>query len=330
MKVAEICFLFFIYAFLGWTVEVIYAAVTRGVLENRGFLRGPLCPIYGVGVLVVIGLLWPVKDNLLLLFVCSVLATTTLELVTGFLMKTFFHHMWWDYSKEPLNFHGYICLRFSLIWGLACVFVVAIFHPWLQGMVDKIPQTAMIVSVSVMGAVFVADLIVTLLCLVKLNKTLTALDELSHFMQGGSDLLTKGVAGGTLKLKSAGQKAKEEAAAVQKSVSEKSEQLMNKAARYARRFLNAFPTLRSTKHPVLLDSLRGMLKKKKPASAPGTADAALANEAAASADAVSADAAPSAASGAAMPELLPEERALPASAEDKDAANGASDGPRAV
>ena len=329
MKVAEICFLFFIYAFLGWTVEVIYAAVTRGVLENRGFLRGPLCPIYGVGVLVVIGLLWPVKDNLLLLFVCSVLATTTLELVTGFLMKTFFHHMWWDYSKEPLNFHGYICLRFSLIWGLACVFVVAIFHPWLQGMVDKIPQTAMIVSVSVMGAVFVADLIVTLLCLVKLNKTLTALDELSHFMQGGSDLLTKGVAGGTLKLKSAGQKAKEEATAVQKSVSEKSEQLMNKAARYARRFLNAFPTLRSTKHPVLLDSLRGMLKKKKP-SASRTADAALTNEAAASADAVSADAAPSAANGAAMSELLPEERALPASAEDKDAANGASDGPRAV
>ena len=115
--------IFFIYAFLGWCTEVSYAALVSGRFVNRGFLNGPVCPIYGLGVVLVMACLEPFRDNLLLLFVCSVLLTSLLEWITGFVLEKLFHQRWWDYSNEPFNLGGYVCLRFSIAWGLACVFV---------------------------------------------------------------------------------------------------------------------------------------------------------------------------------------------------------------
>lgn len=249
-------FLFFVYAFFGWTVEVIYAAVTRGKLENRGFLNGPVCPIYGVGVLAVLWILRPVQDQLLLLFPCSVLLTTALELVSGFLMKKLFRHVWWDYSGEPLNFHGYICLKFSLLWGMACVLVVGVVHPEVNRLLNLLPENLVTVLVSVFLALFVLDGVVTLLCLIQWNRTLAALDSLSRFLHGGSDLLTKGVGGGALKLKAAGKKAKQEVKDIRTSVREKEEMLWKRARCYGGHFLRAFPQFRSLKYTALAEKAR--------------------------------------------------------------------------
>ena len=113
----ETLWLFLIYAFLGWCTEVAFAAVTRGKFVNRGMANGPICPIYGFGVLAVLFCLQPFRGNFFLLFLGSVVVTSLLELVTGWALEKFFHDKWWDYSNEPFNIKGYICLRFSILWG---------------------------------------------------------------------------------------------------------------------------------------------------------------------------------------------------------------------
>lgn len=108
---------FFVYGFLGWCTEVIFAAFKQHRFVNRGFLNGPICPIYGVGVTLVIACLEAFQSNLLLLYISSVILVTVLEGVTGWAMDKLFHNKWWDYSKLPFNIGGYVCLLFSLIWG---------------------------------------------------------------------------------------------------------------------------------------------------------------------------------------------------------------------
>ena len=135
----ETLWLFLIYAFLGWCTEVAFAAVTRGKFVNRGMANGPICPIYGFGVLAVLFCRQPFRGNFFLLFLGSVVVTSLLELVTGWALEKFFHDKWWDYSNEPFNIKGYICLEFSIIWGLACVLVVDVIHPMIRKLVDLIP-----------------------------------------------------------------------------------------------------------------------------------------------------------------------------------------------
>ena len=128
----EVFWVFLIYSFLGWCMEVTYAAVCNGTFVNRGFLNGPVCPIYGVGVLLVIGLLWPLKNNALILFVGSVVVTTALEFLVGWVLEKLFHAVWWDYSEMPFNLQGRVCLPCSLGFGAAGLLVIYAVKAFLQ------------------------------------------------------------------------------------------------------------------------------------------------------------------------------------------------------
>ena len=161
-----------VYSFLGWCCEVAFAAVRRGIFVNRGFLNGPVCPIYGFGVLIVLLVLEPVKDNLALLFFGSMVLTSALEFFIGFIMEQFFHDKWWDYSENPFNIKGYICLEFSLVWGAACVLVVDVIHPMVF-----------------FTAVLISDAVITLWNMLKLPKRLRAIDELEKAMTAVSDAI---------------------------------------------------------------------------------------------------------------------------------------------
>ena len=170
---------FFIYAFLGWCTEVVYAALTVGKFVNRGFLNGPLCPIYGFGIIAVVKFLMPVKNNLFLLFVGSIFITSLLELLTGFVLEKMFNHKWWDYSDKPFNIGGYICPLFSLMWGIACLIVVDKIHPMISGLVYIIPDTAAVVFLAITSIVLLVDLFATVNTIFKLNKKLKHIEELS-------------------------------------------------------------------------------------------------------------------------------------------------------
>lgn len=138
----QILWYFYIYGFLGWCSEVAFAAIAHGKFVNRGFVNGPICSIYGFGVMSVLLVLGPLKSSLWLLFGGSVLFTSAIEYLTGWVLEKVFHDKWWDYSKRPLNIKGYVCLEFSVLWGIACVFVVDVFQPLVAKVVDLIPKKA--------------------------------------------------------------------------------------------------------------------------------------------------------------------------------------------
>ena len=179
--------IFFIYAFLGWCTEVSYAALVTGRFVNRGFLNGPVCPIYGFGVVIVLACLAPLEGWLPALFLGSVVLTSALEWLTGFVLEKLFHQRWWDYSDEPFNLGGYICLRFSIAWGFACLFVVKLLHPTVLLLIRLIPRTLGVALLVLLGAVLAVDLAATVSAVVRLNRRLSRIDELAARIKAASN-----------------------------------------------------------------------------------------------------------------------------------------------
>lgn len=170
--------MFLIYSFLGWCAEVIFVALDTKQFDNRGFLRGPVCPIYGVGITLILLCLKPFMNTWILLFIVSVALTTTLELVVGILLKKCFHHEWWNYSQFRFNFRGYICLRFSLLWGVGCLFVVKLLHPAVASFIHNCPRNLGLPLLCFFSVIFIIDVAVTLLSIHSYPKRLKALNDI--------------------------------------------------------------------------------------------------------------------------------------------------------
>ena len=109
-------YIFFAYSFLGWVIEVSEKAIKQNKFINRGFLNGPVCPVYGIGMLLMTVCLKPLWDHFFLLFLGCVIIGTALEYGTELLLEKVTHIRWWNYEEEPLNFQGRICLASSLLW----------------------------------------------------------------------------------------------------------------------------------------------------------------------------------------------------------------------
>ena len=194
---------FLIYSFLGWCTEVAYAAVCEGRVVNRGFLNGPVCPIYGFGILAVFGTIntglsrfgtGSSYTNLLLIFMCGMALTTMIELLGGWALDKIFHARWWDYSDRPFNFHGYICLQFSLLWGIGIVLVVEVLHPLIAATFDRIlPETVGWPLMYFLYIVYAADTMLSVMIMVGLNKRLAELDEMQKRMRVVSNTLSDGI-----------------------------------------------------------------------------------------------------------------------------------------
>lgn len=183
----QLLWIFFIYAFLGWCTEVSYAALRTGKFVNRGFLNGPVCPIYGCGVVVVLAGLEPLKGNFVLLFLGSVVLTSALEWATGFVLEKLFRQRWWDYSDKPFNLGGYICLEFSVMWGFACLFVVDILHPSIEFFIRLIPHTLGWVLLGLFSAAMAVDLAATVRTIAKINRQLDQIDQLAQRLRTASN-----------------------------------------------------------------------------------------------------------------------------------------------
>lgn len=183
----QFLWIFFVYAFLGWCTEVSYAALRTGKFVNRGFLNGPVCPIYGCGVVVVLAGLEPLKGNFMLLFLGSVVLTSALEWATGFVLEKLFRQRWWDYSDKPFNLGGYICLEFSIMWGFACLFVVDILHPSIEFFIRLIPHTLGWVLLGLFSAAMAVDLAATVRTIAKLNRQLDQIDQLARRLKTASN-----------------------------------------------------------------------------------------------------------------------------------------------
>ena len=204
MTYYQICWYFLIYSFGGWVVEVIFHAVALGKVVNRGFLNGPVCPVYGFGVLAVFAMIntlqssgYQMSDGMIFLF--GIILATVVELTAGWLLDVCFHARWWDYSDKPLNFHGYICLEFSIIWGLAIVFVVKVFQKYVENhTLPHADSTFGWILLAILYCVYLADFIVTVAVIRGLNKKLTRLNKIRSDMRIVSDKISDTVANTTI------------------------------------------------------------------------------------------------------------------------------------
>ena len=196
---AHLLAFFMFYAVVGWCTEVIYKTTCTGHFVNRGFLNGPLCPIYGVGATIVILCLTPLQDNLLVLYVGSVVLTSVLEFVTGLVLEKIFHQKWWDYTEDKFNIMGYVCLRFSLLWGVACVMVMKVIQPLVLLVFDKTPGTLKNIIFIVFYSLMAADMVITVAALAKVGLQLKLANDLDHMLNKIAEAVGTRLSRGTIK-----------------------------------------------------------------------------------------------------------------------------------
>lgn len=257
MRLEEVILSFFIYGFAGWCTEVIFAAVKSRKFVNRGFLNGPICPIYGFGIISVTLILNGYQNDILKLYCLSAIVVTILEWITGIVLEKLFHHRWWDYSHLPLNIQGHICLPFSLAWGLACVIVVCYLHPLTLKFINYIPEVLAVIMIVVFMIVFAADIYVTVHEIFKLNMKLEKMQEFVDSIENISEHLGENLSKNVISTLEKQEEGK-------KKLEEKYQEYFSAVSYFNKRLLRAFPRMKSVKYKKQLQMLKDYLEKKKP------------------------------------------------------------------
>ena len=165
---------FFVYAFMGWCWEVGLRLVQHHVFVNRGFVTGPVLPIYGFGALISVVLLHPIQ-NVALQFVVGALAAAVMEYTTSWVMEKLFHARWWDYTGKPFNLNGRIYLLGVVVFGIMMVIIDRVVQPVLKDLTDLVPPPALEVAAAVALAVFLVALMTSVVHMKNFNKRLAAM-----------------------------------------------------------------------------------------------------------------------------------------------------------
>mgnify|MGYP003289686578 CR=1 FL=1 len=152
--------LFFFYSAAGWCLESLYCSIGEKRFVNRGFLTGPMCPIYGTAALVMVILIYnPFRDNPLAVFLLGIILCDIVEFITSYLMEKLFSARWWDYTYELLNINGRICLKHTLYWGVISIIFVKTIHPAIDSLYSKIDGVYLKTILIITLLVFTLDLI---------------------------------------------------------------------------------------------------------------------------------------------------------------------------
>ena len=175
----DILIYFITYSFLGWIMESIFRSVCEKKLINTGFLRGPFCPIYGIGAVIMILFLKNFSKNLILLFFISIIVFTIWEYLVGILLEKLFHTKYWDYSDNKFNFQGRICLMNSIFWGILGVVFIQYIHPFIESIIEKVDIRLLTFIYSIIGIVMLIDAITSIIKVKNIKVTLEKIEELN-------------------------------------------------------------------------------------------------------------------------------------------------------
>ena len=232
---------FIVFSFLGWCVQVGYHAVYNRTFHNNGMLLGPFCPIYGFGTIVMMICVQNIQ-NIFVLTAAVFLLNAVLELSAGFLIHLITHNRLWNYEHERYNFHGYICLKFTLIWTVCGLIAYKLIIPMLFDLIDKFPEWSLLTGILIFYSILLLDIIVSFITFFKLNKKLKNIDLLNQKISESSNALSKSIREDVADLK------------------QKLQNLVNQNW-LQKRLLHAFPNLRSDKHGQALEQMRRDLRK---------------------------------------------------------------------
>lgn len=129
---------FLIYSMLGWLVESMYMSFCNHKLTNRGFAKGPFCPIYGFGAVACYLILSPLKGQYLKVYIIGAALATIFEFIVGMGMIRLLGELWWDYNDKPFNYKGIICLESTIAWGFYAIGVIQFVHAGIYWLIDRV------------------------------------------------------------------------------------------------------------------------------------------------------------------------------------------------
>ena len=179
----ELFLYFLLYSFLGWAMETCYCSICEHRLVPRGFLYGPICPIYGIGVLLMILFFTPLKKNLVLFYVVAVIVMSSWEYFVAWLLETTTHVKYWDYSNFRFNLQGRICLWVALVWGVLSYLVIFYIHPPIAELFLDIPVVLKYVLCGVLAVVLAVDATLTIRHLALMSKLVVGVTTLGEELQ---------------------------------------------------------------------------------------------------------------------------------------------------
>lgn len=252
---------FFIYSFLGWVCETIYCSIGGQKFVNRGFLNGPICPIYGFGALFVVLMLREYSDNTIMLFICAMIGTSILEYFSSVGLEKIFHAKWWDYSKKICNINGRICLKNSFLFGVMGVLLTKVIHPIITDLVSLIPIKATYCISIILILWIITELTTTINSLNKLGKKLEGLGQVKTELEKIDVTLEKYDNEELIKIINELRNNDNNIKIKLEEISYKISQIKSKN-KIQRRLFNAFPNMKHKKHHEQLQHLKELLKDK--------------------------------------------------------------------
>ena len=167
-------FLFFLYAVLGWIVEITYVYIIDKKLVNRGFLIGPYIPIYGSSAIIMILYLNQYKENPLTVFLLGVVICSILEYITSYLLEKIFNARWWDYSNLKFNVNGRICLKNSCLFGILGLILIYLINPLFIKLLHEMNTTWLYVISTICLIIFVIDSFLSINIVLKIKDKLNS------------------------------------------------------------------------------------------------------------------------------------------------------------
>ncbi len=254
------------YSIIGWCGEMVYCSICqRKLCEKRGFLNGPVCPIYGHGALVVLLCLHGGCKNPLLTFLLGAVLTSLVEYITSFAMEKLFHMRWWDYSQYKFHLNGRVCLLNSTLFGLASVFLCHFANPpisaWLAGL---LASGAAIPLSLILLAVYLTDIVLSVRGAIQLGGRLARLHaiygELSEKLESMTAEARQTV---HTKLEERGGELTARLEAVRQEAQQKLRTLYDRQSLFERRLLRSFPTMRSIHYPEAMKKWKEYLESRK-------------------------------------------------------------------
>lgn len=295
--------LLILYSFLGWCGEMIYCSLGQGRLcEKRGFLNGPLCPIYGHGALLVLIVLDQSSTSPLITFFWGAILTSSVEYITSYMMERLFHMRWWDYSQKRFNLNGRVCLLNSTLFGLACVLLCHVVQPYVSQYLFHLFDRGMVMDLLslIICAVYLIDIVLSVRSAIQISSRLEKLhaihDELSEKLEHLKAEQQQALEAQKERLEefvlsarqSAGERGEETAQHIQAKLERLKEEqqrirdshrarleaaksdaqqrlktLYDKPDIFERRLLRSFPTMRSLHHGEALNKMREYLESRK-------------------------------------------------------------------
>lgn len=236
---------FIIYSVAGWVYESVLCSITGKKLVNRGFLNGPLCPVYGFGAVLIVLVFYGKETSFLPLFLSSMVLTTTVEYVTSVLLEMFFKARWWDYSERPFNIHGRVYLTGALVFASLSVLVVNYAHPAIESYLNGQPMILLLYISLFLFLAVLSDLVFTVRHLLLLNLRIAQVkEEFDRLLKEGEIRLEE--------LKQMLQNRIEDTAIY----TDKVRLLLQKGRYQNRRLFNAFPDLTPLKNREIFNKLK--------------------------------------------------------------------------